>query len=208
MLGNGERSTVCSRAEPYVYKTDDGKVIVEDEFLNFISIKMRTLAHDEVVLLASSNFPSEWIEESKRILFELCKTNMRNIKHKGGQKDINNVKDCLKVLNECGEDIPRFVSHFLDLLPPVGFGSIDASALLSRVTQLSWEVSKMRCALDAQTGINDDLGMTTSAMDRRLTDIEKLCGSSGRAHRADGDSAAVEQSCGSSGRAHGLMEVL
>ena len=89
---------------------------------------MKTLMYDEVVMLASSNFPSEWIEESKRLLFELCKTTVRNIKHKGPQKDTNNIKDCMKVLNECGEDTPRFVSHFLDHLPPVGFGSIDASA--------------------------------------------------------------------------------
>ena len=200
----GASSSVCPRAKPYVYKTDDGKVIVEDELLNFIAIKMRTLAQDEVVLIASSNFPSEWIEESKRLLFELCKTTVRNIKHKGPQKDTNNVKDCMKVLNECGEHTPRFVSHFLDQLPPVGFGSFDASALLSRLTQLSWEVTKMRVAMDAQTGINESLGITTAAMDRRLTDIEKLRDLPGQNHGADQTSAGAEQSRGTSERARGV----
>lgn len=72
---------------------------------------MRTLSQDEVVLLASNNFSSEWIEESKRLLFEMCTTSLHCVKHKGPQKDVNNIKDCLKVLNECGENIPRFALH-------------------------------------------------------------------------------------------------
>lgn len=53
------------RTKPTVYETTGGKVIVEDDLLNFISVKMRTLSQDEIVLLAANNFPSEWIEESK-----------------------------------------------------------------------------------------------------------------------------------------------
>ena len=109
-------------------------MIVEDELLNFIVIKMKTLSHDEVVLLGSSNFSSEWIAEFKRMLFEMCTTTIRCIKHKGPQKDTNNIKDCLKVLNKSGENIPRLVLHYLDEFPPVGFGNIDSSALLSRAT--------------------------------------------------------------------------
>ena len=105
------RGVICPCTKPEVYKTDDGKIIVEDELLNFIAVKMRTLSHDEIVLLASNNFSSEWIEESKRVLFEICPTTQRCISHKGPQKDANNIKACLKVLNECGENIPRFVSH-------------------------------------------------------------------------------------------------
>lgn len=99
---------------------------MEDEFLNFVVTKMRTLSQDEIVMLASTNFPSEWIEESKKLLFEVCpKTTQRCVLYKGPQKDINNVKACIKVLNECREDIPRFVSFYLDELPPVTFSSID-----------------------------------------------------------------------------------
>lgn len=48
----------------------------------------------EIVLLAANIFDSEWIESSKKVLFEalLC-------------------KDAF-----CGERIPRFVSHYLDFL--------------------------------------------------------------------------------------------
>ena len=60
---------VCPRTKPKIYKTVNGKVLVEDKLLNILIVKMRTLSHDEIVLLDSNNFSSEWIEESKRLLF-------------------------------------------------------------------------------------------------------------------------------------------
>ena len=103
-----------ARLNPVNYKTVDGKVIVEDELLHFLAIKIRTLSQDEIILLAANNFNSDWIEASKKMLFELCPTTQRNISHKGAQKDTNNIKSCLKVLNDCGDNGPRFVSHYLD----------------------------------------------------------------------------------------------
>ncbi|MEQ2255334.1 hypothetical protein ILYODFUR_012875 [Ilyodon furcidens] len=96
----------CSRSKLEVYEPTCGKVIVEDEFLHFISDRIKTMLQDEIVLLAANNFSSDWIEESKRLLYELCPTKQRNIKHKDAQKDTNNIKDCLKLLNEHGENIP------------------------------------------------------------------------------------------------------
>lgn len=64
----------------------------------------------------------EWIANSSKVLFELCPgTTHKLVAHTGPQKDLKNVKNCLKLLNEAGEDIPRFVSHHLDELPPVTF---------------------------------------------------------------------------------------
>ena len=83
------------------------------------------------------------------------------------------------MLNECGENIPRFVSHYLDELPPVGFGSMDASALLSRLEQLNREVSSLKRAMDAQTSVSENLGVATAAMDRRISAMEKYRGPSG-----------------------------
>lgn len=48
------------------------KLIGEDKFFNFLVTKMSTLSHDGIVSLTSANFSSEWIEESKRLLFEVC----------------------------------------------------------------------------------------------------------------------------------------
>ena len=138
---------------------DDGKVIVEDELLNFLVVKMRTLSHDKIVLLVTSSFTSERIEAAKKALFEVCPdTTQRCITYKGQQKDSNNVKLCMRVLNECGEDIPRFVSHFLDDLPPVSFNHIDVSTLLGRMEQLNSEIC---------------LREVTAAIDGRLTAVEQ-----------------------------------
>ena len=80
----GAGGGVCPRTKPDIYKTADGKVIVEDKLLNFLVVKMRTLSHNEIVLLASNNFSSELIEESKRLLFEVCpKTTQCCVSHKG-----------------------------------------------------------------------------------------------------------------------------
>ena len=113
-----------ARLKPDIYKTVDGKVIVEDELLHFLDIKIRPLSQDEFIMLAANNFDSDWIEASKKMLFELCPTTQQKISHKGAQKDANNTKSCLKVLNECGDNVPRFVSHYLDELPPVALGML------------------------------------------------------------------------------------
>lgn len=131
----------------------DGKIIVEDELLNFLAVKVRTLSQDEIVLLAANTFDSECIEASKKILFEFCPTTQRNIAHKGAQKDINNIKSCLKVLNECGENVPRFVSHYLEDLPPVTFSSMDVCGLLKKMEQLQADIGAMRSALQVQVDV-------------------------------------------------------
>lgn len=116
-------------------------MIVEDELLTFIVVKMRTLSYDEIVLLVTHSFSSEWIESPKKILFEVCpNTSQRCVTHKGAQKDINDVTMCLKVLNECGEDIPRCVSYYLDELLPVLFNHIDVLVLLGRMEQINTRI--------------------------------------------------------------------
>lgn len=114
----GECTQEFSRIKPEIYHTEDGRVVVKDELLNFIVIKMRTLSHDDIVTIVTSSFSSERIETSKAVLSELLPHHKRWISHRGQKKDVNNVKMCLQALNECGEEIPRFVSHFLDDLPP------------------------------------------------------------------------------------------
>ena len=160
------------RLKPEVYKTFDGKTIVEDELLHFLAMKIRTLSQDEIVLLAANSFDSEWIETSKKTLFELCPSTQRNISHKGAQKDVNNIKSCLKVLNECGDNVPRFVSHYLDELPPVTFTNMDVCGLLRKVGQLHTEVSSVKHALHLQTEISEGLRAGTAEVSRRVGALE------------------------------------
>lgn len=146
--------------------------------------------------MATNNFSSDWTEQSKQLLYELCPTKQRNIKHKGAQKDVNNIKDCLKLLNKRGESIPRFVSHFLDKFPSVGFGNMDASALLSRMERLSQEVSTLRIVIETQANVSENLGLATAALERRLTDIETPCGSSRADEAAPGPKQRETQALG------------
>lgn len=162
-----------ARLKPDIYKTVDGKVIVEDELLHFLAIKIRTLSQDEIILLAANNFDSDWIEASKKMLFELCPTTQRNISHKGAQKDANNIKSCLKVLNECGDNVPRFVSHYLDELPPVTFTNMDVCGLFRKIEQLHTEVSAMKHALHRQTETSEGLRVVTADMNRRVSALEQ-----------------------------------
>ncbi|KAK1880130.1 Sugar transporter ERD6-like 12 [Dissostichus eleginoides] len=181
MAGTAPRSSVApvfsrtlsrSRVKPEIYTTVDGKVIVEDELLNFLAVKIKTLSQDEIVLLAANTFDSEWIEASKKVLFELCPTTQRNVSHKGTHKDVNNIKSCHKVMNECGENTPRFVSHYLDELPPVTFTNMDVSSLLGRMEELCAEVCSMKHAMQLQADVSEDFRAITVAIDRRVCALE------------------------------------
>ena len=167
------------RLKPEIFKTDDGKVIVEDELLNFLAVKIKTLSQEEIVLLATNTFESEAIEASKKVLFEVCPgTSQRCVAHKGQNRDANNIKLCLKVLNECGENIPRFVSHYLDELPPVTFTSLDVSYLLRRMEQLYAEVVALKHITEIQTGVSETARADTEEINRRVTVLECLSANS------------------------------
>lgn len=146
---------------------------------NYIAVKIKTLSQDEIVLLAANTFDSEWIESSKKVLFDLCPTTQQNVSHKGEKKDINNIKSCLKVMNECGENTPRCVSYYLDELPPVTFTNMDVSSLLGRMEQLCSEVCPMKHAMQLQADVSKDLRAITVEIDRcvcaqeRSTDLTR-----------------------------------
>ncbi len=60
------RPRIKPRLKPTIYETVDDKIIVEDEFLNFLSVKIKTMSQDQIILVASNTFDSEWIESSKK----------------------------------------------------------------------------------------------------------------------------------------------
>ncbi len=66
------RHVIKQRIKPEIYTTIDGKTIVEDELLSFLSVKLKTVPQDDIILMAVNHFGSEWIENSKKVLFELC----------------------------------------------------------------------------------------------------------------------------------------
>ena len=81
------RRLIKQRIKPEIYTTIDGKTIVEDELLSFLAVKRKTVPQDDIILMAVNHFGSEWIESSKKVLFELCPgTGQRCVAHKGQQK--------------------------------------------------------------------------------------------------------------------------
>lgn len=171
--GKGAAALRKARLKPEIYTTANGKTLVEDELLNFLVVKMKTLSQDDIILVAVNHFGSEWIENSKKALFELCPhTTQRFVTHKGPQKDANNIKSCLKVLNEAGENIPHFVSHHLDELPPVTFNSIDVSCMLRTLERVSADITSLKQAVSVQTGQCDDLRMIANGLNQRLCAVE------------------------------------
>lgn len=100
-----------------------------------------------------NHFASEWIGNSKIALFDLCPSSSQRFDaHKGPQKDVNNVKSCLKVLNEVGEN----VSIFLVCLEK-----------LREMEKLSMDVTAMKRAMTAQTNV------VTADMNQQLREIEQ-----------------------------------
>lgn len=54
------------REKPTIYKTIDGQVIIEDEFLNFLMVKIKTMTQDELVLVASEHSNQSGLSSPKR----------------------------------------------------------------------------------------------------------------------------------------------
>ncbi|XP_050985703.1 uncharacterized protein LOC127177458 [Labeo rohita] len=124
--------------------------------------------------MATDCFGSEWIANSTKLLFELCPGSTRKlVAHTGPQKDSKNIRSCLKLLNEAGENVPRFVSHHLDELPPVTFNSLDVSCLLGKIEQLSVDFTTMKQAVSLQTNTYNDLRIITTDINQRLSAIEQ-----------------------------------
>ena len=83
-----------TRIKPEIYRTDTGKIIVEDEILNFLAVKMKTLSQDDIVAMTVDHFGSEWIVNSTKVLFELCPSSTRKlVAHTGAQKDVKKRQD-------------------------------------------------------------------------------------------------------------------
>ncbi len=176
------RHVIKQRIKPEIYTTIDGNIIVEDELLSFLSVKLKTVPQDDIILMAVNNFGSEWIENSKKVLFELCPgTGQRCVAHKGQLKDVNNVKSCLKLLNEVGENVPRFVSYYLDDLPSVTFDSLDVSCLVSKIDRLTVELVSVKNTVSKQSTECENLRGITTDISKRLSVIEQPSASKGNA---------------------------
>lgn len=107
------------------------------------------------------------------MLFELFPNSTCKLVAQGVQKDAKNIRNCLKLLNEVGEDTPRFVSLFLDELSPVTFNSLDISCRLGKIEELGADIHAMTRALSMQASACNDLRVVTTDINEWLCAIEQ-----------------------------------
>lgn len=65
--GTGAAALSKSWIKSGIYTSVDATIIVEDEFLNLLAVKMKTLREDDIVLQAVNHFGAEWVESSKKV---------------------------------------------------------------------------------------------------------------------------------------------
>ncbi|MEQ2308736.1 hypothetical protein AMECASPLE_031279 [Ameca splendens] len=72
-----------------------------------------------------------------------------------------------------GDNVPRFVSHYLDELPPVTFTSMDVCGLLSKMEQLHVAVSAMKQLVQCQAKVSEGLHNVTVDLRSRMSALEQ-----------------------------------
>ena len=183
MAAAGRRCDVgaFARIKPVIYSTTNGDTIVEDELLNFLLIKSRTLDQDNIIKIVKTSFSSQRIEASKDTMAQLFPDSKRWSAHRGEKKDEIHIKMCLAVFKEKGEELgPRFVSHFLDELPPISFKHVDVSALLGRMQQVNADIELLKTSLNSQATACETLLEVTGSISQRLVVVENTATTVGR----------------------------
>ena len=151
--GGGSDATEHARNSPDVNKNDGIPTVVVNEFLCFVHNKMNILPSETIVQLCSKHYRTEEIEIAKKKLCEVCPTDTRVLNRKGPKKNVQNLDDVVKRLNELDPEsdvIPCFVARDLGNLPPITFNSIDVSVLLAKIESMHDEVQLLRAGMTCQ----------------------------------------------------------
>ena len=163
--GGGGDATEHVRRSPEAPTTNVNKEdvipeIVVNELLCFVQNKMNMLPSETIVQLCSKHYRTDEIETAKKKLYEVCPTDTRVLNRKGPKKNVQNLDDVVKRLNELDperEVIPFFVARDLGNLPPITFNSIDVSVLLAKIESMHDEVQLMRAGMTCQQSTAETL---------------------------------------------------
>lgn len=163
--------TISSQG-PGTDTTQDGVII--DELLCFLTNKVNSLSTDVITKLCVEFYDEEVIVSSKNRLFELCadENNDRNRRRQGTNKNSDNIKDIIKLIQEKGSNIPTFVAHNLGNLPPIQFDHVDVTVLLSEIKKTQSEVAKLRKCSTAQHDCMKDLLSASGDLSSRVLVLE------------------------------------
>ena len=91
--------------------------------------------------LLKDSFQDNDIEQSKRLLFDLCGDNMRCIPRKGPKKCENNLQDIISLIHITDpNDIPCFVIRDISKLPSISFDHVDVSNIMKEINSLKGNI--------------------------------------------------------------------
>lgn len=103
---------------------------------------------------------------------------------KGRQKDANNIKTCLKVLKEYGENFPHLCRTSWTCCH-LSFDNVDVSNFLCKIERLHSEMSAVMHAVKLQWDIGEDLHVATATIDSKVSNVERWLESHREGHGLD-----------------------
>jgi hypothetical protein len=167
MAGEPDRTDDPQQAQRH------GPVI--DELLCFVTNKLSLLPPETIVQLCVSTYNASEIECSKKLLFQLLSDpdmQTRNVKRKGEKKNRDNIDDIIRLLQEKGEDVPKFAAVDLSRLPPITFDSVDVSVLLNSIKKMENEMAFLKDSVKTVHNAASMLKDTTSSLSARVSTLE------------------------------------
>jgi len=148
---------------------------VIDELLCFVTNKLSLLPPETIVQLCVSTYNASEIECSKKLLFQLLSdpgTQTRHVKRKGEKKNRDNIDDIIRLLQEKGEDVPKFAAVDLSRLPPITFDSVDVSVLLNSIKKMENEMAFLKDSVKTVHNAASMLKDTSSSLNARVCSLE------------------------------------
>ena len=136
---------------------------------------MNMLPSETIVQLCSKHYRTDEIETAKKKSYEVCPTDTRVLNRKGPKKNVQNLDDVVKRLNELdpeSEVTPCFVARDLGNIPPITFNSIDVSVLLAKIESMHDEVQLMRAGVTCQQTTAETLKKVCEEMVFRMDVLE------------------------------------
>ncbi|KAJ8705884.1 hypothetical protein PYW08_012930 [Mythimna loreyi] len=124
-----------------VLKCDKCNIVI-DEMLSYIQNKVSIVDEETLVRICVSSFTSDEIKQSKSLLFDAIPSNLRKIIRKNKGKEGRDLTDIINLFKSAEpDDIPVFVAHRLEKLPPITFDHLDCTKLLK-------DLVRMQAAMD------------------------------------------------------------
>ena len=148
---------------------------VIDELLCFVTNKLSLLPPETIVQLCVSTYNVSEVECSKKLLFQLLSDpdmQTRIVKRKGEKKNRDNIDDIIRLLQEKGEDVPKFAAVDLSRLSPISFDSVDVSVLLNSIKKMENEMAFLKDSVKSVHNAASVLKNTTSSLSARVSTLE------------------------------------